>query len=492
MTCLCLTLAGAARAQGEAGAPERSLVHAPAESASAGSIASPDSAAATSDSAVVAAPAPPRRDYLAEIRAAFTGENRDYADRRAALELIEPLYAIAVSLLLLFTGLAAKIRDIAEALGRHRYVHVLVYLAVYSLIAWVLSFPLAWYSGFALEHQFGLSTQSFGGWIADELKGQAVIVTFLGVLPLLALAYRTIEKNPRGWWYRFALATLPIVLFFTLIEPVAIDPIFNRFTPLRDTQLKTEILDLAARAGIPGRRVYEVDQSTKTTKYNAYVNGFGASQRIVIWDTTLKGMTHDEILFVVGHEMGHYVLGHVWKGIAVLSLGSFALFWLCARMIDWALRRWGARWKIRSAHDVASMPLLAGVLTLVSLFAQPLVNAYSRRSEHEADLFGLEVTQLNDAAARAFIKLGSQNRSNPEPTAWLRLLEYTHPPLVDRVRTALEYHPWTEGKPNRFFHGRNDAPLSGPGHRPGGSPAAARGPTMPAGYMLRAGRFEPR
>ena len=454
---LSLSLAAPAHAQGEAGAPERSLPHVIEDSLStADSVAASETSAsaASADSLSVPPPAP-RRDYVAEVRAAFTDESRGYSDRRAALELIEPLYAIAVSLLLLFSGAAARMRDIAEALGRRRYVHVLVYLTVYSLIAWVLSFPLVWYSGFALEHQFGLSTQSFGAWLADELKGQAVIVTLLGVLPLLALAYRTIEKNPRGWWYRFALATLPIVLFFTLIEPVAIDPIFNHFTPLRDSTLKAEILDLAARAGIPGRRVYQVDQSTKTTKYNAYVNGFGASQRIVIWDTTLKGMTHDEILFVVGHEMGHYVLGHVWKGIAVLSIGSFALFWLCARLIAWALRRWGARWKIRSAHDVASMPLLAGWLTLLSLVAQPLVNAYTRRSEHEADLFGLEVTRLNDAAARAFIKLGSQNRTNPEPAAWLRALEYTHPPLVDRVRTALDYHPWSEGKPNRFFHGRD-------------------------------------
>jgi len=394
----------------------------------------------------------PSHDYIAEVRAAFTPENRAYANRRAALAILDSFYAIAVGAFLLFSGLAARLRNIAAALGPKRYVQVLVFLTLYSLIAWVLSFPLSWYSGFALEHQYGLSTQSFGGWLADELKGQAVVVFFVGVLPILALAYRAIEKQPRGWWLTFAIATLPVVLFFTLIEPVAIDPVFNKFTPLSDTKLSAEILDLAARAGIPARHVYQVDQSTKTVKYNAYVNGFGASQRIVIWDTTLKGMTHDEILFVMGHEMGHYVLHHIWKGIAAISIASFALFWLCAWMVRAALARWGARWGIHEAHDVATMPLLATVLTILSMVSEPVANAYSRRVEHEADLFGLEVTQLNDAAARSFIKIGSQNRSNPDPPAWLRILEYTHPPLLDRVRTALEYHPWTEGKPNQYFH----------------------------------------
>ena len=434
----CLSPA-AARGQTDSLAPPDTV-------ASASSPASADTARATA--------AAESHDYIREVRDAFTPENRAYANRRAALALIDSFYAIAVGLILLFSGLAARMRDLAEGLGKRRYVHVLVFLTLYSLAAWVLSFPLSWYSGFALEHQYGLSTQSFGGWLADELKGQAVIVVFLGVIPLLSLAYRTLERSPRRWWLSFAIATLPIVLFFTLIEPVAIDPIFNRFTPLEDTQLKREILELGARAGIPARNVYQVDQSTKTVKYNAYVNGFGASQRIVIWDTTLKGMTRDEILFVMGHEMGHYVLKHIWKGIAAIWVASFVLFWLAARLMTFAVARWGARWKIRAAHDVASIPLLAVVLTVVSMVVQPFANAYSRQTEHEADLFGLEVTHFNDAAARAFIKLGSQNRSNPEPAAWLRILEYTHPPLVERVRTALDYHPWTEGKPDRFFHPR--------------------------------------
>jgi len=429
--------------------------HAPAaDAAMAGAGVAPADSAPASPAGLASPDSVPAHDYVAEVRASFTPENRAYVARRNWLVLVDSLYTIGVGLFLLFSGLSARMRDVAEAMGSKRYVRVLVFLTLYSAVAWVLTFPLSWYSGFALEHQFGLSTQSFGAWLADELKGQAVVVVFLGVVPLLALAYRVMEKRPKHWWLVIAIATLPAFTAFTLIEPVVIDPVFNHFTPLRDAELSREIIALAEKAGIPGRNVYEVDQSTRTTKYNAYVNGFGASQRIVLWDTILKGMTRDEILYVMGHEMGHYALGHIWQGIAFLSLASFLLLWLTARILSFALARWGARWKIRALHDVASMPMLSLALTLVSLLVQPLACAYNRRVEREADLFGLEVTHLNDAAARSFIKLESQNRSDPEPSLWLKLLLYTHPPVIERVRLAESYHPWTEGRPNRYFRPR--------------------------------------
>jgi Zn-dependent protease with chaperone function len=425
-----------------------------AASGSSAAAAAADSAGSSALGVGASADSLVAHDYIADVRARFTPENRAYATRRNWLALIDPLYTIGVGLLLLFGGIAARIRDIAEAMGSKRYVRVLVFLTLDSVVAWVLTFPLAWYSGFALEHQFRLSTQTFGAWLADELKGQVVIVVFFGVVPALSLAYRVMEKQPKRWWLWLAFGTLPLFTAVTLIEPVVIDPVFNHFTPLRDRELRAEIVALAEKAGIPGRNVYEVDQSTRTTKYNAYVNGFGASQRIVIWDTTLKGMTRDEILYVMGHEMGHYALGHTWQGIALSSLGSFVLLWLTARIMAFALGRWGARWKIRALHDVASMPVLALALTVVSLLIQPLAFTYTRRVEREADLFGLEVTHLNDAAARSFIKLESQNRSDPEPNPLVKILLYTHPTVIERVRLAESYHPWTEGLPNRYYEPR--------------------------------------
>jgi Zn-dependent protease with chaperone function len=464
---ICLTSAAPAAQETVGAAAHDSLAArdtAAADSAAADS-ATVDSAAtdsatvdsAAADSATVdsaaAAPAPPPRDYVAEVRANFTPENRAYSGTRTVLDFVAPLYGLLLSLLILFSGLAAKMRDVTHDLGRRLYIRVLVFLALYTIADFVLGFPLTWYQGFALEHQYGLSTQSFGAWLAEQGKSAMVGVVFFGLVPILWLAYRALRRWPRGWWLPMALGTLPLIVAGALIQPLVIDPLYNKFTPLRDQHLKARILELAARAEIPGRNVYQVDKSAQTVKFNAYVNGFGASQRIVLWDTTLKGMQEDEILFVVGHEMGHYKLGHIWKGIAVFSLLSFLLFFLAARLTAWAVTRFGPRWGFGELADVASMPLLSAALSLLTLVAQPAINGYARGIEQEADVFAVEVTRDNDAGARTFLKLGSQNRSDPEPPAFVTFFKYTHPPLMARIRFALEYRPWEEGRPNRYFHG---------------------------------------
>lgn len=413
-----------------------------------------DSVVADSAASVVRPSPPPPRDYLAEMRAAFTPETRAYWGTRVALAFIAPLAVILVGLLVLFSGLAAKMRDVARVLGHTCWVQLLIVLVLFTLVMLVLTFPLSWYSDFALERQYGLSDQRFGAWLLDLLKETVVGIVTLGVVPILALSYRAIERSPRRWWLWLALATLPIAVAGVLIQPLVVDPLFNKFQPLHDQHLKARILQLAERAGIPGRKVYEVDKSQQTKTYNAYVNGFGVSQRIVIWDTTLHGMEEDEILFVMGHEMGHYKLGHIWKGIVATALGSFAFFGLIFVLARWAVRRFGDAWGFRELHDPASLPLMMTLISLMTFLSQPIVNAYSRSVESQADVFALEVTQTNDAGARAFLKLSSQNRSNPEPPAWIRLVLYSHPTVSERVHLAIGYHPWLEGKPNRYFHGR--------------------------------------
>jgi Zn-dependent protease with chaperone function len=415
-------------------------------------------------SAPVAKPAaaPARaRDYLAEARAAYTPENRAYATQRVVLNLVGPLYGILLGLLVMFTGLAARYRDIAEGLGHRLYVRVLVFFTLYSSTVFVLGLPLAWFQDFALEHQYGLSAQSLGDWLLDSLKGQVAAIVIVGVVPLLSLAWGVIVKHPRRWWLWLAVGTLPVALAATLLEPIVLDPIFNKFTTLEDYTLRYEILQLGSRAGIPARNVYQVDMSKRTRKLNAYVNGFGASQRIVIWDTTLKRMKRDEILFVMGHEMGHYVIGHIWKFLALLAVSAFFVFWLCARLSDVWLGWFGRRWGVRSISDLAAMPVIAISLTMATMLVTPVFNAASRQAEHEADVFGLEITRDNDAAARSFLKLAQDNRSDPDPPAWIRILLFDHPPLADRIGFALSYHPWTTNAPNRFFREHTETLLHG-------------------------------
>jgi Zn-dependent protease with chaperone function len=391
------------------------------------------------------------RDYVAEVRANFTSEARAYWTTKVVLGLVGTLFGILIGGAFLFTRLSARIRDFAHAGAPNHYGRALIYLTVYSVIGFVLSSPLSWYSGHAIEHQYELSNQSFGGWLGDELKGLLVSIVMFGGTGLLALAYLAIRRSPHRWWVHLAFGSIPVVVVLTLLQPLVIDPLFNKFTPLENQQLKQQIVDLAGRTGIPGRNVYQVDRSKQTKKFNAYVTGFGASQRIVLWDTTLEGMETDEILFVMGHEMGHYRLGHIWKGIAFYSVLAFGLFFGSGLFMTWAVRRFGDRWGFTELGDLASIPLFGIALSLVGLLAQPLINGYSRTIEHDSDTFALEVTHLNDAGARAFMKLGAQNKANPEPPPLLKWFSYSHPPLVERVRYALEYRPWEEGAPNRQF-----------------------------------------
>ncbi len=406
---------------------------------------------APADSLARAAAVPPPRDYVAEVRANFTPENRAYSTTRAALGFIEPLYGILLGLFFLFSGLSAWMRDVARRLSRRSYLQVLVYVALYFALGFVLSFPLTFYQGYALEHHYGLSTESFGPWLLDQFKDVLVTVAFLGIVPLVQLAYVPIRRFPRHWWLALGLGTLPVILAGAFLQPLVVDPLFNRFTPLQDKQLESRILEVADRAGIPARRVLQADRSRQTRKYNAYVSGFGPSQRIVLWDTTLEGMTADEILFVVGHEAAHYRLHHMWWGILFMTGLSFLLFGLSAGFMRRSTARWGRRWGFTELHDIASLPLFVVALTLFSFLAQPGVNAFSRWLERDSDTFGLELTHANDAAARAFMKLGSQNRSDPEPAPFVEFFEYSHPPLLERVRYALTYRPWEEGKPNRLY-----------------------------------------
>ena len=395
----------------------------------------------------------PPRDYIAEVRAAFTPENRAYSGTRIVLAFVTPFYEILIALLILFSGLASVMRDVAHNLGRRLYVRVLVFLALYTVAEFALTFPLICYSGYALEHQYGLSTQSFLAWLGDQGKDLGVTVAVLGLIPILWLGYRAIQRWPRGWWLPVAAGTLPLIVAGALLQPLVVDPLYNKFTPLRDQQLQAAILELAARAGIPGRHVFEVDKSAQTVTYNAYVSGFGPSQRIVLWDTTLKGMKQDEILFVMGHEMGHYKLGHIWKGIGITSAFSFLFFYLLARFAAAAMKRFKTQWGFAELSDVASLPLLAATMTFLAMLAQPAVNGFSRRIEHEADVFAVEVTRDNDAGARSFLKLSSQNRSNPDPPLLIRWFLYSHPPLLERIRFTLAYEPWQHGLTNRYYQG---------------------------------------
>ncbi len=235
-----------------------------------------------------------------------------------------------------------------------------------------------------------------------------------------------------------------------MITPICISPLFNKFTPLPPSELKTAIETEAARGGLENATILVMDQSTDSKTFGAYVTGLGGTERIVLFDTTLKTLTQPEILFVVGHEMKHYLLKDVWKIVGLYVVIMLVGFFAVDRLARAATRRWGSRFGFDDIADPAALPLLLVVFGIVSLVLTPAINAASRNIEHEADRFGLELTHDNPAAASAFVKRFNEALGIPYP-GWLeRNFRLDHPSLGDRITFANEYHPWDEDKPGRY------------------------------------------
>jgi STE24 endopeptidase len=247
-----------------------------------------------------------------------------------------------------------------------------------------------------------------------------------------------------------AAAAIPFIVVANLVAPIWIAPLFNTFEPMRDKTLETRILALADRAGIEGSRVFEVNKSVDTKTLNAYVAGVWQTKRIVLWDTIIARMNDRELLFVMGHEMGHYVLGHVWQLVALSSLLILALLFAAYKTMGAIVARWADRFGFSDLADVASLPLLLLVTSVFSLVIAPVQLALTRHLEHEADRFGLEITQTNHSAGTAFVKLQQDALGNPWPGPLFKLWRAHHPPLGERIEFSNDYHPWREGAPLRY------------------------------------------
>jgi Zn-dependent protease with chaperone function len=268
-----------------------------------------------------------------------------------------------------------------------------------------------------------------------------------------------IRSSPRRWWFYFWLISLPIAVLLVFLQPLVVDPMFHKFEPLsvKDPALTASLEQMVQRAGqtIPPERMFWMGAGEKTTGLNAYVTGLGASKRIVVWDTTIAKMTTPQIVFVSGHEMGHYVLNHIWKGLAFAAVMLFVLFYLGYRTIGWVLARWGGRWGIRGLNDWASFPALLLLLSIFGFIAGPINSAFSRHIEHQADQYGLEVTHgltpdSGQTAAQSFQVLGEVDLSDPEPDPVDVFLFYSHPPIPDRIIYSLTYNPWANGGTGEF------------------------------------------
>jgi len=350
------------------------------------------------------------------------------------------LWAVLLTGALAFSGFSARVRNLARRLGRNWFFTIGLFVVMYLAIVFLIDLPLSFYEGFVRLHAYGLSNQTWQKWLGDSVVRLAIEMAVgfaLAWVPYLLLA-----RSPRRWWLYTAALSVPFLFVAMFVEPIWIAPLFNKFGPMKDQALEQKILALASRAGIEGSRVFEVDKSVDTKAINAYVTGVLDTKRIVLWDTLIAKLDDKELLVVMGHEMGHYVLGHVVRSIllsVILTLvGLFLVDWLGRRIVG----RFSNRLGFDRLSDIASLPLLFMLLELVMLVLTPVALAYSRYQESEADKFSLDLTHANHSSARAFVKIQEENLANPRPGLLYKIFRASHPSLGERIDFCNSYHPW--------------------------------------------------
>jgi Zn-dependent protease with chaperone function len=380
----------------------------------------------------------------------------EYAAARNRLHFIAAAYGILVLVALLAWGLAPRLRNIAESATRRRILQAYIFAPLLLLSIDALELPVSLY-GHHLSLKFEQSIQGWGSWFWDWTKGELLTFALAGIA--IWVLYGAMRRSPRRWWFYFWLAAVPMVMFLMFIEPVAVEPLFFKFEPLGVTQpaLVSAIGKVTARGGleIPPGRMFEMKASEKLKSLNAYVTGIGASKRVVVWDNTIQKMDTGQTLFIFGHEMGHYVLGHMWIGVGAALLGILIFLFLAYHAMRWALARYGGRWGIRDVSDWASLPVLLLALAVFGFLAEPVSSSFSRVLEHNADVYGLEVIHgivpnSSEEAAGAFQILGEVSLDDPNPSPFIEFWLYDHPSISERVRFASEYDPWGTGQAPKY------------------------------------------
>ncbi len=355
---------------------------------------------------------------------------------------------IALPAAILWSGLAVALRTRVERFAKPWPLAAAAFFALYSVVAWLLGLPFAYFAGFVRQHAYGMSNQSLAQWLQENAIGLGVSIA-IGAL-FISVPLLLIRRLPRFWWLATGALCVPFLFLMMFVTPIWIDPLTDDFGPMRDARTEERVLELAERAGIDGALVYEVEKSADTNRVNAYVTGFAATKRIVLWDTLLAKLSPEQVLTVMGHEMGHYVLGHVVNGVcvysALLTLALGAIHLIASALLG----RCGDALGLRGLADPAALPLVLAIAGVVQLAFLPAAFAFSRQQEHEADRFALEITRDNRACASAFVAIQVSDLGFPRPDAWVVWLRGSHPPLGERVDFCNTYRPWERGEPLRY------------------------------------------
>ena len=372
------------------------------------------------------------------------------------VHFVSELWGIAQLLLLLFLGAIAWMRDRAVRAGGSRWLQGYSFLGLFLLAGALLDVPLDVYEHH-ISRAYGLSIQGWGSWLGDQ--GKALLLEWLIGGLLVILLFWVIRKVPNRWWIVFWAFTLPISMFGLFVGPY-VEPLFFHYEPLSRTQPGlVQRLEAVAQRGhidIPPERMFLMQASAKLTTLNADVEGFGHSKRVVVWDTSIQKLTPDQILLVFGHESGHYVLGHVVHGLLLSFIGSFVLFFGGFVFVRWAVRRFGARWRVPAQEDWGALAVLVLAFALFSAVLEPITSTISRSQEHAADVYGQEavhgiVADPQAAAQGAFDVLGATSLADPNPGHFMEFWSYDHPATGRRAAFGRSYNPWAPGYTPKYF-----------------------------------------
>ena len=373
--------------------------------------------------------------YMAMLPTEARARSDAYFEGGYWMILWDFLYGVVVALLLLNLGWSAGMRNLAERITRFKPLQTMIYWAQCAVVATVMLFPLSVYEDYFREHKYGLATQTFGPWMGDQLKGLLVNLV-LGAI-IMVLLFGVVRRLPRTWWVWGTVVTILFLIFVVLIAPVWLVPIFNKVTRLEDPKITGPILRLAHANGIPARDVFQINASQQTTRMSANVSGFGHTMRITLNDNLLRRGSPEEIQAVMGHEMGHYVLNHIYKAILFSSVVTLIGFAYLRWGLDWCLRRWGKQWQIRGIGDTAVLPLAVLLVSIFLFVLTPVLNTYTRTEEYEADMYGLNAARQPDGEAQAAIHLGEYRKMNPGPMEeWVF---YDHPSGRNRIYAAMRW-----------------------------------------------------
>ena len=375
---------------------------------------------------------------------------------RITLDIAGAVWGLVFLWLLLATRGWATIERWMQWISSRRWVQGLVFFAAFFMVTTLASLPLD-----ALAHHFerayGISVEPWSSWLVDQAK--ALGLTLLFGSPILLLFNWIVRRWPRRYWLGAWAVTVPILAMLMFAEPF-FEPLFYQFDPLQKNNpaLVAELEKVVARTGtdIPPSRMFLMKASAKSNGLNAYVSGLGTTKRIVVWDTTAGRIPNDEVLFIFGHESGHYVLHHIPKGFACSVIGLLFAYWICAAFAGWLIKQFGAQW---GAPDLASRTgfvALLFVFSLATFLGGPIGNAVSRHFEHQADVFGQEaihgiVPDPQKTAVAAFNDLGAAWLEDPHPNPFLVFWLYSHPSIQQRAEFAGHYDPWANGGHGKFF-----------------------------------------